>query len=52
MTEWDSKKHKNEYDDLVDGVDELVMYGAQVSCVIASSIGMITIPKLPTTCHE
>ena len=41
-------KCKNKYGDLVDDVDDLFMYGPQVSSVVASSIRLVTIPKLST----
>ena len=43
-------KYKNKYGDLVDDVDKLVMYGSQVSSVMASYICLVTIPKLSTPC--
>lgn len=44
-------KYKNKYGDLVDEVDDLVMYGSKVSWAMASSIRLVTIPKLDRACH-
>ena len=35
------KKYKNSYGDLVDEVDDLVMYGFQVSWVMSSTIRLV-----------
>ena len=43
-------KYKNCYGNLISEVDELVMYGSQVSWAMASSICLVTIPILSTPC--
>ena len=43
-------KYKNGYGDLVDDVDDLVTYGSRFSSVMASSICLVTIPRLQTPC--
>ena len=44
-------KYKSKYGDLVDEVDDLTMYGYKVSWTMASSICLVTIPKLYRACH-
>ena len=43
--------YKNCYGDLVDEVDELVMYGSQIIWAMSSSIHLVPIPKLSTPFH-
>ena len=43
-------KYKNKYGDVVDAVDDLVMYATQVNYTMASSIRMVAFPKLSTPC--
>ena len=45
------KKHKHTYGDLVDDVDDLVMYGSQVSWAISSTIRLVTTCILVPPCH-
>ena len=45
------KNHKNKYGDLVDEVDDLVMYESQVSCAMSSTIRLVTIRTLVSPCH-
>ena len=45
------KKYKNKFGDLVDEVDNLVIYGSKVSWAMASSICLVTIPKLNRACY-
>ena len=44
------KKDKDQFGDLIDDVDDLVMYGSQKSSAMAISICLVTIPKLSTSC--
>ena len=44
------KKHNNNYGDLVDDVDDLVMHGSQVNSTMASSIHLVAIPNLSMPC--
>ena len=45
------KKHKNNYDDLADEVDDLVMYGSQASCSMSSNIRLVTTHTLVPLYH-
>ena len=46
------KKHKNNYGNLVDDVDDLVMYGSQVGWAMPSSMRLVTTRTLVTLCHS
>ena len=45
------KNYKNNYGDLVHNVDDLVMYGSQVSWAMASTIHLVITRKLVPPCH-
>ena len=45
------KEHNNRYGDLVDEVDDLVMYGSQVNWAMASTIHLVTTCTLVLPCH-
>ena len=45
------KKHKNNYGDLFDEEDDLVMYGSQVIWSMSSTIHPVTTRTLVPPCH-